>query len=249
MKLISLNIEWNKHLDRILPFIRSERPAVLCLQEVDFSTLSLFEAEGYASTFLPYTRDRFAESSGEFGIALLTNTSSVAVTHTEMYYYEHEHGPLLRYDKNNPEGTIKRGVIACTLTYNGESYLILTTHFPDAPNGSIPTNAQKEALAKLIAYTNTLPPHIICGDFNLPRNENPLYEELRVLYTNAVPDEYASSLDQTYHRLKDKADARILFTHYMVDHLLLQKPYTAENVRLHFGVSDHGAIVATIKKQ
>jgi exonuclease III len=80
MKLVSINIEWNKHLDTVLPFIRTEVPDVLCLQEVDFSNLKDFEALGYASTFLPYTLDRFAESSGEFGIALLTKIESLQVT-------------------------------------------------------------------------------------------------------------------------------------------------------------------------
>lgn len=34
MKLISLNIEGHKHIDRQLPFFEIEAPDVLCLQEV-----------------------------------------------------------------------------------------------------------------------------------------------------------------------------------------------------------------------
>lgn len=248
MKLISVNIEWNKHLNTVLPFIKSEKPDVLCLQEVDFSNIQDFENLGYNATFLSYTRDRFAESSGEFGIAFLTHKEVVHVTDTRTHYYHNEDGPVIRYDTQNPEGTIKRGIIMHTLHYESASYTILTTHFPDGPNGSIPTDTQRNALKKLSDYTHLLPPHIICGDFNIPRHENPLYDELIKGYTNTVPDTYASSLDRTFHRAKDKPDAQILFTHYMVDHLLMQAPYTANNVRLQFGVSDHAAIVATIEK-
>ncbi len=249
MKLVSLNVEWNKHLERVLPFIRAEKPDVLCLQELVESDVPEFEKLGYSSTFLPNTLDRDVTIPGAFGIGLFTKTDTTEVVRSNTYLYHNEAGTIVPYDKTRVDETMNRGIILNEVVYDNETYLILTTHFPDAPNGSIPTKVQTDDLTKLLRYTNALPPHIICGDFNLPRNENPLYDTLAHEYHNAVPASYRSSLDRAQHRLANVPDAQILFTDYMVDHLLLKEPYTARDVRLHFGVSDHAAIVATISKR
>ena len=43
LKLVQLNIEGSKHLDTVIPFLREQRPDVLCLQELWEHDIPLFE--------------------------------------------------------------------------------------------------------------------------------------------------------------------------------------------------------------
>src|SRR3990167_4231527 len=45
LKLISINIEGSKHLPEVIPFLRSERPDVVLMQEVFGPDLPLFEQQ------------------------------------------------------------------------------------------------------------------------------------------------------------------------------------------------------------
>src|SRR3989344_6514241 len=57
LKLISLNIELNRHYDVIFPFLKKERPDVVCLQEVVGRDMPLFiEALGMSERFEPMVR-------------------------------------------------------------------------------------------------------------------------------------------------------------------------------------------------
>ena len=44
-KLISLNIEGHKHLERFLPYIKEQKADIICLQEVFESGMELFKKE------------------------------------------------------------------------------------------------------------------------------------------------------------------------------------------------------------
>ena len=84
MKLISLNIEGSKHLERIIPFITKESPDVLCLQEVFKADLHLFEKLGYTCHFLPLTIFMINENPQEHGVALCSKTR---ITDVKSIYY------------------------------------------------------------------------------------------------------------------------------------------------------------------
>ena len=98
----------------------------------------------------------------------------------------------------------------------------------------------------MLPIIDLLDPHVFCGDFNIPRGHNVLYETLTTRYTDSVPATYASSLDKNIHRKGDDISRAHLFTSFMVDYVFTQKPYQAENVRLEFGISDHAAVVADV---
>lgn len=53
LKLITLNIEMDKHYSRFLPFLDSEKADVICLQEVPESALLYFHERGFATVFAP----------------------------------------------------------------------------------------------------------------------------------------------------------------------------------------------------
>jgi endonuclease/exonuclease/phosphatase family metal-dependent hydrolase len=143
---------------------------------------------------------------------------------------------------------VKYGVQSAIVDHGGVPYHIATTHFTWTPDGAVPSDAQHESMRAFLAHIKTLPAHVISGDFNIPRHHNPLYGELMQHYKDAIPQTLSSSLDPTLHRLGNDPDKHHLFTDYMVDYVLVQEPYRAEDVRLEFGISDHAAVVAHIKK-
>ncbi len=249
MKLVSINIEGNRHLDRVIPFIDHEQPDVLCMQEVLHNDRAVFEALGYRSHFLPITRERAMSMPGELGVALFTKIQSTSVSHMREHYFSNRNESVSHYNDHDVDGSVSPGIIFATVTHEDNEFTVGTTHFTWAPDGSVPSQKQEEDLASLLSLTETLPPHLMCGDFNLPRHHNPLYDTLVEHYSNAVPETYSASMDKALHQSKDKPGAQIIFTSYMVDHLLLQPPYNAQDVRLQFELSDHAAIVATITRE
>ncbi len=63
-------------------------------------------------------------------------------------------------------------------------------------------------------------------------------------YKDNIPSHYKTSIDAALHRAgKERPEG---LADKMVDGLFTTPGYTAVDVRLQFGVSDHAAIVATI---
>ena len=86
IKLISVNVERSKHLDRVLPFIERERPDVLCVQEMCEGDIPLFvEAVGsVAHTFSPMVRQLKDPGGPVVGVAIF---SRLPVKQFSEYYY------------------------------------------------------------------------------------------------------------------------------------------------------------------
>ena len=79
---------------------------------------------------------------------------------------------------------------------------------------------------------------IICGDFNAPRG-NKTFSLFADKYKDAIPAHYESSLDPVLFRKPG--------IHLMVDTLFHTPDIICSDVRLQPGVSDHMAVIATIK--
>ncbi len=241
VKLISVNIEENKHLGTVLPFIEKELPDVLCLQEVCEDTLSDFKELGYQGGFAPMA----CVDSVPVGTALLTHHS---VKNIWTYYYRGSQHTVCDFDRNNVSQTQQKALLYTDILIADEVFTVATTHFTWTPHGPTPSPEQISDMEKFLAYTTTLKPHIMCGDFNIPRHHNYLYKELVRNYTDTIPEHYASSLDKSLHKLGGDLDKKEMFDSFMVDYLFTQPPYKASDVRLQFGVSDHAGIVATITR-
>jgi endonuclease/exonuclease/phosphatase family metal-dependent hydrolase len=247
MKIISLNVETDLHLERIIPFLEREKPDVICLQEVYGHMVVQFEQLGYRTYFLPMTQMVESERIATFGV--LIGTLLPSRMH-ETFYYTDKTGsdkiPL--YDVTDKPHTTKQGVIALEVTHGTETYVIATTHFTWTADGANPCPEQIADMDAFLRATEHLPPHIMCGDFNIPRHQNYLYTHLIKQYHDTVPLKYTTSLDMSVHRLGAIPEKRALLNSYMVDYLFTQPPYGATDVRLEFGVSDHVAIVANVSK-
>ncbi len=245
MKLISLNIEGKKHFDRVLPFLEQECPDVFCLQEVFEDDLELFTELGYEKIFLPMTLESVNENLIAIGIAIFVRGN----THTsDTFYYTPPSNELPLFSKDDIPNTIACGVIITNVCFKQTTYSIATTHFTWTPDGAYPGPAQITNMETFLSSITSLHPHVMCGDFNIPRNINPLYIPLCQHYTDAIPLRYRSSMDKNLHRLGNDVDKEIIFNSFMVDYIFTQEPYLVNDVRLQFGVSDHAAVIGHISK-
>lgn len=240
LKLISLNIESHKHLEKVLALFQAEQPDVICLQEIFKVDLPFFtEALGMEAHFLPCadidrpTNYEF-DPLGEWGIAILTR-----LPHQEFnaeYYVKHGPNPakIIDYEANS----VDRGVIWTTVTKDDQPFTIATTHFTWSEAGSA-TELQAKNMTELLRILEPLPELILCGDFNAPRGRV-TFQMLADRYIDVIPAQYTTSLDPDLHRVKN--------LELMVDGLFITPQYQAHNVRLVSGVSDHQAIVAELER-
>ncbi len=246
MKLISLNVEGERHYSTVLEFLDKEQPYVICLQEAAENYMSLLKDIGYTCEFLPRVRKK--QEGNEFidGSIIATKQPQTA----EPYYYYEPQKELAfeQFDEQSERLKCKQGVLLSSLQIDNVDFHIATTHFTWTPQGEKPNQAQIEDMTAMLQITSELPPHILCGDFNIPRDHSPLYKQLLTQYSDNIPTEYTSSLDKNLHQLGDDPTLTHLFTDFMVDYVFSQKPYKVSDVRLEFGVSDHAAVVAEINK-
>lgn len=240
MKIISLNMEGRRHFSKVRSLVATEEPEVICLMEAPSDGPALLNELGYHTTYAP---TMLREQDGEVfpeGVLLATK-----IPHQAKSLYYHGDGTTLQIeDRNNFHDTVSRAVIVATVA----DFTIATTHFTWTPRGEEACIHQITHLASLLALLKDEPPHILCGDFNIPRNLNVLYTELCKYYTDTVPAHYSSSLDRAFHNHGSNPDRQMLFDTFMVDYLFTMPPYSASTVRLQFGLSDHAAILATLSK-
>jgi endonuclease/exonuclease/phosphatase family metal-dependent hydrolase len=243
IKLISLNIEANKHHERVLPFITQEKPDIICLQEAPEDFQMTLREIGLHTTFLPMCIRNVDGRILNLGVIVASPTP-----HTyDLQYYHTAKTPTKLLDKQRILEMESFGLINVTITHNEQVYRVVTTHFYWTPHGT--EDPIQTALMDNLLKVLPEEPHILCGDFNIPRGFNALYPVLTARYTDTVPSEYQSSLDRDLHRLgKSEHLEDPIFDKYMVDYVFTEPPYTASNVRLQFGVSDHAAVVAHISK-
>lgn len=236
LKLISVNIERSKHLSRVLPFIETEKPDVLCVQELmEYDIPALESVMGTRAHYAPMSRHPAEDRMGMIGIAIFSTQASSA----ESRYYVNDGPPEQVFDFASAatKHATEAHVLALARVHDGAHEIAIgTTHFTWTPDGEA-DDFQRADLAALFAV---LPNEIaLCGDFNAPRGRE-IFSRIAERYRDNIPAEYATSIDGDLHRAGHLP--------YMVDGLFTTPHYAAKDVRLVKGVSDHMAIVATIEK-
>jgi endonuclease/exonuclease/phosphatase family metal-dependent hydrolase len=244
MKLISLNVEGRMHTDKIFPFLSAESADVVCLQEATESYIAYLEQLGYHTSFVPRC---IREDDGNEFIDGLLFAAKVQPT-IEVYCYYKPDAPIEResFDHATERNPTPRHIIVGNVHIDGMSHTIGTTHFTWTKDGEVACAAQQEDMGRFIDCVTQLPAHVMCGDFNIPRDYNSLYEKLMSLYIDETPREYTTSLDSQYHRLRTDPLKQELLNRFMVDYVFQTGGYRVQNVRLQFGLSDHAAVVAEV---
>lgn len=264
LKLISLNIELNKHFERNIPFLKNESADVICLQEVfELDLPYLKEVLGYPCVlFAPMSQIAYALPNGDrifenhysiadgvatrsinldeyimetTGIAILSKTP---LSNPETFYYLPLFENELHIHNSHGRGTTEgRVVIHADVEVEAKKFTIATTHFTWTPKGE-PDEAQRADLITMMGHLKKLDEYIFCGDFNAPRGGEIFSELSKNLHDN-IPFEVTSTLDPVYHVAKG--------VEVVVDGLFTTPQYSVQKIALSENVSDHKAIIALLE--
>ncbi|NDB60036.1 hypothetical protein EB001_16540 [bacterium] len=239
MKLVSINIELNKHYKTVFDFLKQENPDVICLQELledDFENFKkVLDKQGI---FKPHSRvgedlhlQDIKEKKG--GVAIFAKD---IIDSGSIYYEGNEENLLKTYSEYVTGENNKNSVLVWidTMDKEGRSCRFITTHVPVTKGGES-TPYQLEVTDNLLKELDSLGEFVLCGDMNAPRGKE-TFSRIAKKYKDNIPEEYKTSLDQNLHRVKN--------LQLMVDGLFTTTKYQASNVKLIDGVSDHMAIVA-----
>jgi endonuclease/exonuclease/phosphatase family metal-dependent hydrolase len=237
IKLISINIEGTRHLERFIPFLQKEKPDVVCMQEVFESSMDrIKEALSMGGEFIPLADKRtFAaknglESGGIDGSAIFTHLPHTAVK-AEFY---NDKGELPVWTSPNSQ---KRAMLLTTVTKDNQNFTIATTHFTWDPMGGV-NDEQREDLKRLLEIVKKYDNLILCGDFNAPRGGE-IFGELSKHFKDNIPPEITTTIDQKLHKVKG--------LQLVVDGMFSKGSYSVKNVKVVGGVSDHQAIIAEVE--
>ena len=238
IKLVSVNIERDKHLDRVIPFIKREKPDVLCVQEIYEKDIPLFKHVMPGShRFSPAARYREGENSHIVGEAIF---SSLPVK----TWFAHKYaGPshITDSDLKTYRNHI-RTLMGCEIRRGSGLFRIGATHFTWTPDGQ-PDNHQRHDVRNLLDAALSLGQLILCGDFNAPR-DGEIFSFIADHYTDAIPRHYKTSIDISLHIAGRERSHE--FGDKMVDGLFISGGYRASDVRLVKGLSDHCAVVGEL---
>jgi len=237
MKLISINIEKSKHLDKLQVFLQHEQPDVICLQELDEHDIPFFTAvTGLLCVFTPMCT--FEDDGSVQGIGIFAKEIPERESHNiggfvgdavPAYVAK---SVLQRYNSTTFQLLVAR------IKVDSLEYTIGTTHFPVTTQGQW-AEFQQETLVSLQHAAAQYDELIVCGDFNAPRGGE-IFSQLSEMYTDNIPKKYVTSIDQNIHRAG--------YLPLMVDGLFSTHHYQVDNVELKGGISDHLAIVSRVKK-
>jgi len=248
IKFISVNIEMDMHYERIVSFLVSEKPDVVCFQEIfDIDMPRFEEVLGMKGVFKPMSVHPSPRTKGETshvqGLAIFTRFESVS--HCEYYNGSEDNIPtwVRSSDLLIASHVSNQLVLWSEMIIDDQVFRIANTHLAVTHKG-VSTSFQIEQAEKLLSILSQFDDLIICGDFNAPRGWK-TFAMFADKYKDNIPLEYDSSLDTNLHKAPDIRTRKV--TH-MVDGLFSTPQYKVTNVKLVEGLSDHKAIVANIEK-
>jgi hypothetical protein len=239
LKIISLNIEGDNHYNRIFPFLQGHLPDVICLMEFWKVDLSLFEEKlGMHGVFVPMctvTKPnpyRLA-TKGPWGIALFSKYPF----HFTYRFYKGDSAYLPELVVGAPND-VNRAVMFADIQKEALTYHVAMTHFTWADNGG--TNAEQfRDMDAMLPLFDGREPIVFVGDFNAPRGLE-IFSKLASTFTDNIPADVATTMDNNLHRAGNRLAPLVVDGFFT-------RGYTATNVRVVAGVSDHCALVGDIE--
>lgn len=238
LKLLTLNIQHDRHLDRVAAAIDSHLPDIVCLQEVFEKDCARLAAVGdyqvkYAISTLMPEGSKGNTSPRSWGIAVLTR---VPASRQSVSYYADDPRIRIFKEPNDP----RRLVVMTEVDHEGRFYRIGTTHFTWSTNGTA-TDEQRADFARLKQVLLPYPHYVLCGDFNAPRGREMFArftDELGLI--DHLPVDVTSTLDPKLHSVGNLELA--------VDTIFSTPEYRVTGVQVLEGLSDHKGILARIER-
>jgi endonuclease/exonuclease/phosphatase family metal-dependent hydrolase len=230
LSISSLNIHQFLHREETLRALKATDADVFCLQEVPISAIAQLEhALGAAAIFVPM--GNFPEVSEEVGIALFIRRGVLLRSDVYRYHETNKIPPLSFADCD-------RILQYAVIKKDGVAYTVGHTHFVWTPLGE-PNEQQFTALGRLLKHADTIPDFVLCGDFNAPRGKA-VWEMLAKEFMDNIPSDETTTLDLVLHRAAP--------LHYVVDGMFTKGRFSARDVSVISGASDHKLITALIEQ-
>lgn len=232
LKLVVINVEGSKHLPEVIPFLRSEAPHAVLMQEVFGPDVHVFKQHlGVDGVHVPmYGRDYDGPTRqwGEqnYGLAVLSRLPISSFTTTSYG------NPLKERD------SFAKVLATASVSHEAGEFDLSTTHFTWSPDGQT-TPAQLADLERLIESLANRRQFTLGGDFNAPRGRE-IWAALAARYKDNIPSHVTTTIDAKKHRAGD--------LQLVVDGLWTTSLYQVGDIRIQDGISDHCAIVAEIRK-
>lgn len=234
LRVVSLNIERSSHLEIILPFLSSQKPDAVCLQELmEYDVAYVERSLGMHALFAPMNVHKAEGKPGLMGVGIF---SPLLMTNPQCSYYAGDPSNIPHMPQHNK--MINYVLVSSAINKENETFYIANTHFPWTPDGSA-SDFQREAMQKLLTILSDSGEFVLCGDFNAPRGGE-IFAALATRYQDNIPPEYVTSLDRTLHRAGH--------LDLVVDGLFSTPQYRVFNVEMICGVSDHCALVGEVEK-
>ena len=248
MKLLSLNVEGDKHIESVRQLLERERADTVLLMEVFENNVDRFIGGLYShhiyapNLVLDQDEEGSVPGNRKFGVLI---ASKNPITNPR-YFYPEEGWSVNRvpiYDGGEVKHTPV--VMFGDVELYGEKYTVGTTHFTWTERGLI-TEQQRKDIEKLDEYLKKLGEFVLGGDFNLPRNlpgGNELYEYMAKSYKDNIPKEITTTIDPHLHKVNSDKPGKLAF---MVDYIWSTPKYEVKNLRFVEGVSDHLGLVCEV---
>ena len=242
IKLISLNIEGDNHLDKAVNFLKREKADVVCLQEVFQRDVPLLEqslemyGEYAPSMLVREENDSRLSPRGSWGLLFLSRDRPVEINR---YYYVGSEDDLPVYANDDPNSN-NRILLVGKVIRTGQDFTIATTHFTWSDKGQVTEEQRMDLFALFNAFTEKyITECVFCGDFNAPRGGE-IFSEISKRFKDNIPADILTTLDPDLHKFKN--------LQWVVDGFFSTPKYIISDVRVVDGVSDHKAIVCLITK-
>lgn len=241
MKFVSINIEGNKHFDRIFPFLAAEKPDALALQEVfEVDLEKIKQIAGFKNYIFYPQANVFRENihlpaRGWWGVAIFAD--EILESQAEIYVKHGLEKP--EFFANENPNSMNRVLLVAKILIKGKVFDIATTHFTWS-GGPAVSDEQRVNFQALKKALNKFPELIFCGDLNTPRGFE-LWDDLAKIYTDNIPATIDTTVDKNLH--KSGIDICLV-----IDALFTTPHYVAKNVRVVPNTSDHMAVVAEVER-
>jgi endonuclease/exonuclease/phosphatase family metal-dependent hydrolase len=235
MRLLSLNIETDKHLERFVPYVKDKNLDVIVMQEVlDKDLADLENAFDMQSLFTPLNYLCREKDNPQLGIA--TFTKLPITKHFDNYYYG-DAANLPSIQHGEPE-KMARAISVTEVLKDGVYYCIVNTHFTWSPHGK-PNKVQHRDLERMLASLEKIPELILCGDFNAPRG-TAIFDIIASRYKDNIPAHVTTTLDKNWHYAGELK--------LVVDGIFTTPTYQVDTIKIVNDLSDHCGLLAEISK-
>lgn len=243
INFISLNIEGNKHLERVIPFLDEHSEAdVVALQEVFEDGFQRIQDK--TGLHGAYERINYSPTpDGRWAIRGYSIFSKHPIGLKDAQYYLGEKvvnelpkmpggGKSIQYD-----GIARRALLVANVDISGYPVRAMTTKFTWTPDGRADFRQFRD-MTRIIEILKDFNQFVLMGDFNAPRGGE-IYGMLASRYRDCMPQNIESTLDPILHK---RGDLKLV-----VDSVFVTSQYTPRNITIATGLSDHVAIMGTLE--